>query len=83
MKPNVREVLYKFGKALDKHYDINDFGCEGCQKIIDEALAALNSIVNECIGERMPEDDIANRNYKHGYNTAKSEIRQAWKVRVG
>ena len=37
----VERILTQFGKDLDKHYGINDFGCDECLKLVAQAKLAL------------------------------------------
>jgi hypothetical protein len=43
-----KDILEKFGKSLDKHYGINDFGCRECDKLVDRALSSLRGLVMAC-----------------------------------
>lgn len=41
----IREVLEKFGKDLFiKHFGVDDFGCEGCDKYVSDALSEISKL---------------------------------------
>ena len=76
MPKSAKDILEKFGKSLDKHYGINDFGCRECDKLVDRALSSLRSMVMGMRKEVFyePNDTVKKLSDTHIYNSAVETI---------